>query len=175
MSHKAITWAIQQRGLKPSAKLVLWHLCDRYHPDHGCFPSQETLAADCEMSRSSLNNQLRALEKAGLIRREERRDETTNRQLSTRYRFPFEDGFEDGEAADPCAEIGHGAVSKNEAKPCPNLKPSRVQTVAHEPVIEPVIEPVRARAGKKPFGNRKPRNVIEAARLELANGGCHDG
>lgn len=126
MSHKAITWAIQQRGLKPSAKLVLWHLCDRYHPDHGCFPSQETLAADCEMSRSSLNNQLRALEKAGLIRREERRDETTNRQLSTRYRFPFEDGFEDGEAADPCAEIGHGAVSKNEAKPCPNLKPSGV-------------------------------------------------
>lgn len=132
MSHKAVTWAIEQRGISPAAKIVLWHLCDRYHPDHGCFPSQETLADDCELSRSSLNNQLNALETVGLIKREQRRDEATNRQQATRYRFPFEDDF-DGE---PCPNIGHGAVSKNDA--------SRVQIVGHgykaEPVIEPVIE-----------------------------------
>ncbi|TPI16586.1 helix-turn-helix domain-containing protein [Mesorhizobium sp. B4-1-1] len=93
MSHKATMWAIAQRGLRPAAKLVLWHLCDRYHPDNGCFPSQETLAYDCELSRSSLNDQIAALEAAGLIRREQRRDEGTNRQQSTRYRFAFEDDF----------------------------------------------------------------------------------
>ena len=56
MSHKATLWAIEQRGLKPTTKIVLWHLCDRFNPDFGCFPSQARLAADCEISRSTLND-----------------------------------------------------------------------------------------------------------------------
>ncbi|MBX3580024.1 MAG: helix-turn-helix domain-containing protein [Rhizobiaceae bacterium] len=146
MSHKATTWAIQQRGISPAAKLVLWHLADRFHPDNGCFPSQETLAEDCEMSRSGLNNQLDALEAAGMIRREQRRDDTTNRQLPTRYRFAFEADFN----AEPCPEFGHGAVSKKKEDPCPKNQGVRVQSVGHaikaEPVSEPVIEPLRESA-----------------------------
>lgn len=71
MSHEAIIWAIKQtgKGLNPSAKLVLWHLADRHNPDHGCFPKQARLAADCEMSRSTINEHLNALEAKGLIRR----------------------------------------------------------------------------------------------------------
>lgn len=143
MSHKATMWAIQQRGLPPAAKLVLWHLADRYHPDNGCFPSQETLAEDCELSRSGLNNQLATLETAGLIRREKRRDDATNRQQATRYRFAFEGDFEQVVEGKPCPEFGHGAVSKNQGEPCPKNGPSRVQTVGHEPVREPVSEPER--------------------------------
>lgn len=67
MSHSATDWAIKQRGLKPAAKIVLWHLCDRYHPDQGCFPSLDTLAEDCEMSRRSVQDQLAELEKMGLL------------------------------------------------------------------------------------------------------------
>jgi hypothetical protein len=51
MSHEATNWAIKQRGLKPTTKIVLWHLCDRFNPDYGCFPSQARLAHDCEISR----------------------------------------------------------------------------------------------------------------------------
>ena len=109
MSHAATNWAIQQRGLKPAAKVVLWHLCDRYHPDNGCFPSQETLATDCELSRSSLNDQLDALEQAGLIRREQRKDDETRRQRSTLYRFAFEPGFERAPNNVPNENIGSGA------------------------------------------------------------------
>ena len=69
MSHKATTWAIQQRGLMPATKLVLWYLCDRHTPDFGCYPSQDQLADDAEISRASLNTHLRKLEEAGLIRR----------------------------------------------------------------------------------------------------------
>jgi DNA-binding transcriptional MocR family regulator len=69
MSHAATNWAIQQRGLKPAAKIVLWHLCDRFNPDYGCFPSQARLAEDCEISRATLNRHLDDLEAAGLIRR----------------------------------------------------------------------------------------------------------
>lgn len=143
MSHDATNWAIKQRGLKPATKLVLWHLCDRYNPDYGCFPKQETLAHDCEMSRSAVNEHLIALEKAGLIAREQRRDEKTRKQISTNYRFAFETDF-------PCPESGHGTehpVSGFDEKPCPENAESRVRIPDTNIVIEPVREPVIERGG----------------------------
>ena len=111
MSHKGTNWAIQQRGLKPATKLVLWHLCDRHNPDIGCFPSQDQLAADAEVSRSQLNVHLAELEDVGLIKRQRRVDPRTKRQLRTRYLLGFEDDF-GKEPLDPeqglRPETGHG-------------------------------------------------------------------
>jgi len=145
MSHAATNWAITQRGLKPATKIVLWHLADCHNPTHGCFPSQEYLADCCEMSRSSLNEHLVALEQAGLIRREQRRDKRTRRQESTRYYLAFEADF----AGNPCPENGHGspeAVSGNRPGPCPENAESRVQNPDTNPVREPVKEPLSAQA-----------------------------
>jgi len=134
MSHEATNWAIKQRGLKPTTKIVLWHLCDRFNPDYGCFPSQNRLAHDCEISRSTLNDHLGQLEALGLLRRVPRIDPATKRQLPTRYILCFEPGFTPAEVV-PCPEIGHGdsTVSENpsipdgcglvavpEHDPCPN-------------------------------------------------------
>ncbi|MCV2874627.1 helix-turn-helix domain-containing protein [Rhodobacteraceae bacterium XHP0102] len=107
MSHAATNWAIQQRGLKPTTKIVLWHLCDRFNPDFGCFPSQEQLAHDCEISRSTLNDHLTLLESAGLIRRVQRLNPGTKRQMPTRYILAFEPGFTQDRAV-PGPESGHG-------------------------------------------------------------------
>jgi len=107
MSHEATNWAIKQRGLKPTTKIVLWHLCDRFNPDYGCFPSQDRLAHDCEISRSTLNDHLGQLEAVGLLRRVPRLDPVTKRQLPTRYILGFEPGFAPV-AVVPCPEIGHG-------------------------------------------------------------------
>lgn len=169
MSHDATGWAIKQRGLKPATKIVLWQLCDRYHPDNGCFPSQDTLAADCEMSRSSVNEHLTALEEASLIAREQRRDGPTNRQKSTRYRFAFEDGFAALKAAgnkeSPCPESGHGAVSGKSPEPCPENGESRVQNPDTNLVREPVSEPLRESASedsKQEEANRDDAKKVEA-------------
>jgi hypothetical protein len=107
MSHEATTWAIQQRGLKPTTKIVLWHLCDRFNPDYGCFPSQDRLAHDCEISRSTLNDHLAHLEAAGLLRRVPRLDPVTRRRLPTRYILGFGPGFTPV-AVVPCPASGHG-------------------------------------------------------------------
>jgi hypothetical protein len=108
MSHAATNWAIQQRGLKPTTKIVLWHLCDRFNPDFGCFPSQEQLAHDCEICRSTLNEHLTLLESARLIRRVQRLNPGTKRQMPTRYILSFESGFSQYRGA-PCLETGHGS------------------------------------------------------------------
>ena len=147
MSHNATAWAVKQKGIRPAAKVVLWHLADRHHPDNGCFPSQDRLAEDCEMSRSSLNDQLRALEGARLIRREQRINPKTKRVESTRYILAFEDEFSQNQG-EPCPDIGHGAVSENQGEPCPKKAESRVRNSDTNLVREPVREPVGAREQK---------------------------
>ncbi len=160
MSHQGTNWAILQRGLKPTTKIVLWHLCDRYNPDYGCFPSQERLAYDCEISRSTLNLHLIRLETAKLLRRVPRIDPISKQQMSTRYILGFEDGFppefEDAEPEmtpfgdqsneKPCPDLGHGSINKEHHEnndlndhsrnyPCPILSRSRVRKTAN-PVSE---------------------------------------
>ena len=114
MSHDATNWAIQRRGLKPTTKIVLWHLCDRFNPDYGCFPSQDRLAEDCEISRSTLNEHIGQLETAGLLRRVPRLHPVTKRQMPTRYILGFEPGFTQHEG-EPCPESGHGRESAEES------------------------------------------------------------
>ena len=133
MSHDATNWAIQQRGLKPTTKIVLWHLCNRHNPDYGCFPSQNRLAYDSEISRSTLNDHLGHLEAEGLLRRVPRIDPVTKRQMPTRYILGFEKGFAPHDP-NPCPEFGHGfspvgydaetaceiaATPTNSTEPCP--------------------------------------------------------
>lgn len=152
MSHEATNWAIQQRGIKPALKVVLWHLCDRYNPDNGCFPSQETLAFDAEVSRSALNTYLDELEERGLIAREQRRERGSNKQERTRYRLAFEKDFVAKTPQNPCPDSGHGdteAVSENPAEPSPENGESRVQNLDSNPVREPVNEPVREREARE--------------------------
>ncbi len=161
MSHAATNWAIQQRGLKPTTKIVLWHLCDRFNPDFGCFPSQEQLAHDCEISRSTLNDHLTLLESAGLIRRVQRLNPGTKRQMPTRYILAFEPGFAQDRAV-PGPETGHGfdATQTGEAEdseitaisedqpvdnphPCPKYTHRAVSDFAHDPCPENADSRVR--------------------------------
>ena len=157
MSHEATNWAISQRGLKPSAKIVLWHLCDRHNPDFGCFPSQELLAFDCEMSRSTLNIHLKNLEEIGLIYRIREVDEVTKKQCRTRYEFAFESG-----ELMPKAESGNRTreTPKAESEKCPKPSPKNAKSRVRIPDSNPVREPVR-----EPL-------IADAARKEVLKGDC---
>ena len=125
MSHAATNWAIQRRGLKPTSKIVLWHLCDRFNPDYGCFPSQARLAHDCEISRATLNRHLDTLETRGLIRRIRMIDHRTGQQRPTRYLLGFETGFPPPGSGDLQAEsAGDNPPFDPEGSltPCPDLR-----------------------------------------------------
>jgi hypothetical protein len=158
MSHKATVWAIQQRGLKPATKIVLWFLCDRHNPDFGCFPTQARLADDAEMSISALNEHLAKLQELRLIHRVRAQDPHTHKRLATRYILGFEDGFPpeptpetgDGFAgtdeeyeAEPTPDSGHGAISGFSAKPSPDFAQSHLRNPEINLVREPLSKPVK--------------------------------
>lgn len=157
MSHEATNWAFKQRGLRPSARVVLLYLANRHNPDHGCFPSQDQLAADCEISRSGLNVILDELTQKGLIRRERRVNPGTRKQMSTRYILGFESDFPQepspetghGNPPEPSPESGHVIGQKpcpKQPEPCPKNAESRVQNLDTNLVREPVITTAHARA-----------------------------
>ena len=158
MSHAATNWAIQQRGLKPATKIVLWHLCDRHNPDFGCFPTQARLAEDAEMSISSLNEHLAKLEALGLIRRIRSHDHRTKRRQATRYMLGFEehgpqeplpetgDGHSETEGehyGEPCPDAGDGAISGFCTIPSPENGQSQLQNPETNLVREPLSKPVK--------------------------------
>ena len=158
MSHAATNWAIQQRGLKPATKIVLWHLCDRHNPDFGCFPTQARLAEDAEMSISSLNDHLKKLEELGLIQRIQCQDHRTKRRQATRYILGFEmagpqepspeigdgqQGITQENDAEPCPEFGDGANSEFGAVPSPENRQSHLRNSETNPVREPLSKPVK--------------------------------
>ena len=141
MSHAATNWAIKQRGLKPAAKIVLWHLADCHNGHTGqCNPRQALLAEMCEMGRSTLNRHLDELEKRGLIKRHRDVDPTTKKQRATHYTLAMDHGeipenpeSQNGtrpqdvetstqDVAEPSPKMGHG----NGGDPCPNSAQSRV-------------------------------------------------
>lgn len=139
MSHEATNWAIKQRGIKPAAKLVLWQLCDRYHPDNGCFPSKETLAEDCEMSVRSVYDQIAILEAAGLVRVVENTHKSASGKFkSNRYILGFEADFTPANV-NPSAK---SAVGRTSQEPSANSRSNRGQNLPTNSVREPVREPV---------------------------------
>jgi len=157
MSHAATNWAIQQRGLKPANKIVLWHLCNRHYPDFGCFPTQARLAEDAEMSISTLNEHLATLEDLGLIHRIRAHDPHNHRRLPTRYILGFEQGFPqkpppesgDGfveiteENDPPSPETAGGANSGFPAYPSPDFGQSHLRNPEYNLVREPLTKPVK--------------------------------
>lgn len=54
MSTPHIAWAFAQRNLTAAQRVVLIALAERANGERTCFPSEQTLAGDCELSRRSV-------------------------------------------------------------------------------------------------------------------------
>jgi len=67
-----MAWAIKQKAGNATGKAVLLMLANYADEDGICFPSQSTLATECECSTRAISNWLKRFEDAGLIARETR-------------------------------------------------------------------------------------------------------
>lgn len=84
MSFPAIRWSTQQ-DLPAMQKIVLLMIANRINTDSGtCFPSLDTLAKDCGMTRRSVINQVAKLEIAGLLHVERSTEDGVKQQNTYR-------------------------------------------------------------------------------------------
>ncbi|WP_225028322.1 helix-turn-helix domain-containing protein [Xinfangfangia pollutisoli] len=165
MSHAATNWAFSQRGLKPSAKIVLLILADCHNPAHGCFPTQAFLADACEMNRDTVNVQLAHLEERGLIRRVRSIDPATKRQRPTRYKLSFEADFDGQGCSEETPQSPAAPVAKSAQKPV-----SEIPTQTPKAVSEFPAEPCR-KNGQSRVGN-PDTNLVKEPVMEPCVGGA---
>jgi len=67
MTLTALTWAVQQRDISPTEKIVLLDLAARVGTDLRCAPTIEDIAARCNIARRTTQRMLRRLEDRGLL------------------------------------------------------------------------------------------------------------
>jgi hypothetical protein len=127
VSIAAVQWVYSAAPAHGAAqRAVALSLAWRHTPEDGAFPSRETLAADTQLKDRAIGNALRALEAAGVIRRDGYRPGGG----TVVWRFPALDGpARDAEPAGPARRaVPH-------AGPAPDAESVR----HHVPPIGPEI------------------------------------
>jgi hypothetical protein len=178
MSVQALTMAFAARGLSPSEKLVLLALSNYADEDLRCWPSQERLAFDTELSARTVWAALKALQGEGIITRLARK-----RQDGTRSTDVFTLCFSAEGRNKPLAN-----PAKTTRKSCENHSQSlqdQLATVATLTTFEPSIEepseeananarmtPIIARRAFDGFWAAYPRKTAKGAAEKSFSAAC---
>ncbi|MBD1586713.1 helix-turn-helix domain-containing protein [Pseudomonas typographi] len=129
MSMELMVKAMKTQVGNPLRKLVLIKLADNASDQGECWPSYQHIADQCEISRSTVKVHIRELEKAGLLRREFRRNGELNQ--SNVFHLTLENGAADA----------RGGASENPpgASENPGGRAAAAPRTSHS--FEPVNEP----------------------------------
>lgn len=115
MSVASLSWAFRQ-SLRPTTKLVLLALADHANDDGECWPGIPGLTRKTGLSDRAIQEHLRKLERAGLLKITPRTDQQ-GRQISSLYRLAM-DG---GERRSPGGERRFGEGDERHAPPRVNV------------------------------------------------------
>jgi hypothetical protein len=135
-----MTWAFEQWVQPAGAKLLLVTLADYADSEGYCYPSQATLATRTCQSERAVRGHLGALEEAGIIRREVRRDRRGRRTSDAFVLVGFVD------AQQPADTAGSAETNRQQSYiPTGNNRTSQPAESAaiymNEPSVEPSDEP----------------------------------
>ena len=132
MSMILMVKAMQTKVGNPLRKLVLIKLADNANDAGECWPSYQHIADQCEISRSTVKVHVRELERAGLLRREFRRNGEMNQ--SNVFHLTLDGGAVAALGGAGKNLGGAGAALGGGAGAAP------ITSNSFEPVKEPVIE-----------------------------------
>lgn len=127
MSIQAVAWALKQRLGSPTLKVVLIAVANYADEDGVCWPSQERLAQDTDLTERSVRDVLKKLEAMGFIQRTPRhvngnqRETDIIRLVSHRKNFPVAPPPENDDTATGSSR--HSPPERPSGKP--SIEPSK--------------------------------------------------
>lgn len=153
MSFKLVAQVFDIRVGNPLRKMVLIKLADQANDNGYCWPSYETLAYSCEISRSSVINHIKWLAKNDFLWIEKRYDKDAQKNLSNIYHLTLSKGKQakgvSGAAVTPVQEMNHEGVVQEIHHPSIGDTSEVVQEIHHpsagdtpKPITEPIIKPI---------------------------------
>ncbi len=126
MSFQAMAWAIEQRTGSPTAKLLLLILCNYADNDGVCWPSQQTLAEDTEMTDRTIRTALGTLIERQLVSVEHRPGTGGGRKTNV-YRISLPEKF---------SESRWG--NRKNLQGQPEAEAGQPEKSSDKPIIEPI-------------------------------------
>lgn len=163
MSMMLMVRAMRIKVGNPLRKLVLIKLADNANDLGECWPSHQHIAEQCEISRRSVINHIKALEEMGLLRREYRTK--NNEKQSNLYYLTLDKKTEfGGSAGDSLPSAGDSQGSAGAAPPSAGDAQGGSAGDAHRTShsFEPVNEPVNESLEKEEKANAKKFDPKEA-------------
>lgn len=166
MSVKAITWAKSVRTGSASRKAVLLVLADYAGVDNSaCWPSQETIAFETEMTERNVRRCLADLEKMGLIARQPRWVDHRGRNTDViTLRVGSEEGLPDNLSGKPINRTNE-AINRTSATDQPDICDRSTGHSVRGTVSEPVKNRVSAHETENPSDDEQPEILGRSARL----------
>jgi hypothetical protein len=164
MSWQATAWAVRQKTGSAARKVLLLVLANYADENGVCWPSQETLMAETELSADTIQRQTKALKAAGLVDtvRRRRKDGTWP---SLRYQLNLSGGP---------SSIPQNAARSEEAMPHPAADHAALttstmpQSLRHKPSIEPAYKPSEVAADAREPLIGKPAMELAEQLLVIA-------
>ena len=166
MSFKLTVQAFEARVGNPLRELILIKLADQANDEGVCWPSYETIAHHCEITRRSVINHIKQLEKDGFLRIERVYDENRGQNKSNRYHLTIEQGDIKKEGS----ENGSPGVVNDLHQGGENGSPEPIkEPINKEPINEPISKDTEIDTGS----NVKKRGKINNnARVMQMKAGC---
>jgi hypothetical protein len=135
--------AMKAKVGNPLRKLVLLKLADNANDQGECWPSYNYIAEQCEMSRRSVMDHVKKLEKSGFLRREYRKGVKGNSSNVFHLDFDENTGLGGESAALPSESVAL-PPSESAALPSESAALPLVNLLHPEPVtLEPVNESLK--------------------------------
>ena len=148
MSFKLVAQVFDIRVGNPLRKMVLIKLADQANDNGYCWPSYESLAYACEISRSSVINHIKWLAENNFLWIEKRYDKEAQKSLSNIYHLTLSKGKQvkdvGGVAVTPVQEMNHEGVVQEIHHPSVGDTPKPIT----ESIIKPINESIKSKKKK---------------------------
>lgn len=129
MSFKLVAQVMDMKVGSPLRKIILIKLADQASDAGLCWPSYESIARTCEISKRSVITHIQILEKEGFLRIEKRYNHEAGKNFSNRYHLTLSRGGANAALVQMSADGSEGDSLGSEG-------------AAPEPIHEPINEPI---------------------------------
>lgn len=150
MSFTLVAKVMNTKVGSPIKKIILIKLADQSCDRGISWPSYETIATACEVSRRSVIDHIKELEKQGFLHIEKRYDHGAGKNFSNRYHLTLEGGSANPALVQMSAKGSERAALGSER-------------AAPEPIKEPTKEPINKPVGEKEKKNSQSQPISKSS------------
>ena len=164
MSFKLVAEVLDIKVGNPLRKMVLIKLADQANDDGVCWPSYESIAKTCEISRRSVISHIQWLEEHGFLRIEKRYNAAESKNFSNNYHLTLRNGKQ--AVKTKCKSRTSAANALGGANDSLSNGENAAPKPISKPINEPINEPIKVNVPFDDFWNLYDKKLGDKDKIE---------